>query len=104
MADGEIRVSPENQRQAAANHKAVGEDLGGAASIFDESGAWGQGLGPVFKEWTADLNAVIEERRGFYSEEAEEQDNLGSGLNKAADMWDENEAQAARDIGSVEQP
>jgi hypothetical protein len=101
MSHTEISVSPENQRQAAANHKAIGHELNGAATIFDDAVEWGQGLGPIFKEWFAALSELIEDRRAFYTDEAEEHHRLGTGLSNAADMWDANEAQAAKDIGSV---
>lgn len=102
MTHGEISVSPENQRQAAANHTAVGHELHGAATIFDEAASWGQELGPIFKEWSAALGDLIDDRRAFYTEEGDEHHRLANGLNKAADMWDANEAQAAKHIDSVQ--
>lgn len=102
MSYEQISVSPENQRQAATNHTAVGHELHGAANAFDEAASWSQELGPIFKEWSAALGGLIEDRRAFYTEEGDEHHRLANGLNKAADMWDANEAAAAKDIGGVQ--
>lgn len=98
MANDEIQISTENQRQAGANHAEVAEFLRQIPKDQDDIVAWLNEKGPLYKPLIPEVERLLAERQAFYDDEAAEHEHLHRGLNTTADAWEAHEDQAIRDI------
>lgn len=101
MANDEIQVSTENQREAGANHAEVAEFLRQIPQDQDQIVDWLKAKGPIYAPLIPEVQRLLDERRGFYDDEAAEHEHLHRGLNKTADAWEAHEDQAISDINSA---
>lgn len=101
MANEEIQVSTENQREAATNHAEVAEFLRQIPQDQEQIVAWLESKGPIYKPLIPEVQRLLDERRAFYDDEAAEHEHLHRGLNKTADAWEAHEDQAISDINAA---
>jgi len=94
----EIRVSPENQRDAGNVHGEVADFLKSIPTNHDEILAWVRNLGPIYKSVVPEIERLLNERHADYMEQAHEHEALRAGLHANADAWEDHERTAATRI------
>lgn len=99
MAD-RIAVVPEDLRRAARDHRDTAERLLSAPSTHAEIQASLDSLGPIFAEMRDAGRDLLEQRRRCYEQQAAAHADLADTLQDAADVWERQDADAARRLSA----
>ncbi len=100
MAD-QIHVVPEELRLAAGRHQETADQLNEAPKSHGDIMASLDSLGPIFSELSAAGRELLEQRRVCYQQQAAAHADLADNLNLAAETWEQQDTDAARDIRRV---
>lgn len=100
MAD-RIHVVPAQLRQAAAHHQHTSDYLRAVPSSHAAIQESLDSLGPIFSELRDAGRELLELRRQCYEQQADDHADMASNLKTSATMWEENEQEAARSLGSI---
>ena len=100
MAD-RITVLPEELRRAARAHRETADYLSTVPSNNAVMLATLESLGPVFADLRAAGSELLDQRRVCYEQQAAAHSDLADQLNYAADVWEQHDAHAARDLRIV---
>lgn len=96
-----IHVVPANLRDAARSHQETSEYL---ATIPSTHGAIQESLdslGPIFSELREAGRELLEQRRQCYEQQATDHADMAHNLIRSADLWEQHDADAARQLGGV---
>jgi hypothetical protein len=100
MAD-RITVLPEELRRAARAHRETADYLSTVPSNNAVMLATLESLGPVFADLRAAGSELLDQRRVCYERQAAAHSDLADQLSYAADVWEQHDARAARDLRVV---
>ena len=96
-----LNVVPEEQRRAAGEHRRAAEQLAAAPSANAAVMATLESLGPVFAELRDAGRALLDERRVCYEQQAAAHADLAERLSRAADVWEQQDADGAHRLRAV---
>jgi len=96
-----IHVVPDELREAARNHQETADHLNTAPSVHDDIMASLDSLGPIFSEFRDAGRELLDQRRACYQQQALAHMELADNLHRAADIWEHQDADAARALGRV---
>lgn len=96
-----ITVVPAELRRAAQEHRLTADYLHGVPSGHAEVLAALEALGPVFAELREAGRGLLDERRVCYEQQAAAHAELADRLSSAADVWEQHDAAAASQLGSI---
>ena len=99
MAEG-FSVAPEELRQAARAHRDTAEHLHTVPRSHPDSLASLESLGPIFAELREAGRELLEQRRQCYEQQAAAHAELAGNLHDAADVWEHQDADAARRLSA----
>ena len=100
MAD-RIHVVPAQLREAAAHHQETSDYLRTVPSSHAAIQESLDSLGPIFSELRDAGRELLELRRQCYEQQADDHADMAHKLNTSATMWDQQEKDAARDLGGI---
>ncbi|GAB7142658.1 ESX-1 secretion-associated protein [Mycobacterium riyadhense] len=100
MAD-RIRVVPADLREAAAHHQETSDYLRTMPSSHAAIQESLDSLGPIFSELRDAGRELLELRRQCYEQQADNHTDIAQNLLTSAAMWEQNEQEGARILGSV---
>ena len=100
MAD-RIHVVPANLRQAASHHQETSDYLRTVQSSHHAIQESLDSLGPIFGELREAGRKLLEQRRLCYEQQADSHAELANNLTTSANMWEQHEADAARQFGRI---
>ncbi|QUR65700.1 ESX-1 secretion-associated protein [Mycobacterium spongiae] len=100
MAD-RIHVVPAHLRQAAVHHEQTSDYLRTVPSSHAAIQESLDSLGPIFGELRDAGRELLELRRRYYEQQADDHFDLADNLKTSATMWEEHEQEAARNLGSI---
>lgn len=103
MAD-RIHVVPAQLRQAAGHHEETAEYLRTMPSTHEAIQESLDSLGPIFGELREAGRELLEHRKQAYQEQADDHADMAVNLRRSADLWEEQDAQAAQRLGGVSDP
>jgi Excreted virulence factor EspC, type VII ESX diderm len=95
MAD-RIHIVPANLREAAAHHQETSDYLRTVQSSHHAIQESLDSLGPIFGELREAGRKLLEQRRLCYEQQADSHAELADNLTTSAIMWEQHEADAAR--------
>ena len=95
-----INVDPAELRRAAEAHRRAAERLGDIPASHDQIMASLESLGPVFAELRDAGRELLEQRRTCYLQQAAAHADLADTLQDAADVWERQDADAARRLSA----
>lgn len=96
-----LNVVPGELRQAAREHKQAAEALGAAPAGHAEVMATLDSLGPIFAEFRNTGAELLDQRRVCYEQQAAAHAEMADRLNHAADVWENQDTEAAQRLRSV---
>lgn len=96
-----INVVPADLRGAAREHLATADQLVAAPNDNDEVMASLESLGPIFAELREAGRELLGQRRVCYQEQAAAHADLAGRLSRAADVWEQQDADAADRLRAV---
>ena len=91
-----IHVVPGNLREAAGRHQETADYLRTIPSTHDALQQSLDSLGPIFSELREAGRELLEQRRQCYEEQADDHADMARNLSTSADLWEEQDADAAR--------
>ncbi len=96
-----LNVVPEDLRRAAREHRATAEEL--SAAPADNAGVMAtlESLGPIFAELRDAGRELLDQRRACYEQQAAAHAELAERLSRAADVWEQHDAEAAARLGAL---
>jgi hypothetical protein len=97
----QVHVVPENLREAARYHQEVSDYLRNIPSSHAAIQESLDSLGPIFSELREAGRELLEHRRRCYEQQADDHAEMAHNLRTSADMWEQHEHEAARNLGSV---
>jgi hypothetical protein len=100
MAD-RFTVVPAELRQAARDHRDTAEYLNGVPQNHPDILASLDSLGPIFADLRDAGRGLLEQRRACYEQQAAAHAELADKLRDAAEVWEQQDADAARRLGGV---
>jgi hypothetical protein len=100
MAD-HINVVPADLRQAARDHRETADQLRAAGSADADVRASLESLGPIFAELRDAGRELLSQRRVCYEQQAAAHADLAGRLSRAADTWEQHDADAADRLRAV---
>ncbi|MCV7199019.1 ESX-1 secretion-associated protein [Mycobacterium angelicum] len=100
MAD-RIHVVPAHLREAAAHHQQTAEQLRTIPSSHPAIQESLDSLGPIFSELRDAGRELLELRRQCYEQQADDHADIAQSLRTSATMWEQNEEDASRILGSI---
>ncbi|MCI4673961.1 ESX-1 secretion-associated protein [Candidatus Mycolicibacterium alkanivorans] len=96
-----IHVVPDELREAARHHRETAEQLRTVPSNHHDIMASLESLGPIFCELREAGRELLDQRRTCYEQQAEAHDELAADLRHAADTWEQQDSDAAAQLGRV---
>jgi Excreted virulence factor EspC, type VII ESX diderm len=96
-----IHVVPANLREAAAHHQETSDYLRTVQSSHHAIQESLDSLGPIFGELREAGRKLLEQRRLCYEQQADSHAELADNLTTSANMWEQHEADAARQFGHI---
>jgi hypothetical protein len=96
-----IHVVPGNLREAAGRHQETADYLRTIPSTHDALQQSLDSLGPIFSELREAGRELLEQRRQCYEEQADDHADMARNLSTSADLWEEQDADAARRLGGL---
>ncbi len=100
MAD-RIHVVPSQLREAAGHHDETAEYLRTMPATHEAIQESLDSLGPIFSELREAGRELLEHRKQAYQEQADDHADMATNLRKSADLWEEQDAEAARQLGGL---
>lgn len=97
-----LNVAPDEYRRAAMQHRETAEQLKALPNMHNDLLLSLDSLGPIFSEFKDAGRELLEQRRICYQEQAAAHEDLADKLEHAAAMWESQDADAARELGSVQ--
>ncbi len=94
MAD-RVSVVPDELRRAAVEHRQAADRLGAVPQNHAAILASLESLGPIFAELRDAGRELLEQRRACYQEQSAAHAELADKLHAAAEVWEQQDAQAA---------
>lgn len=91
-----INVDTANLREAAAHHLVASDHLRAVPGTHAEIEASLDSLGPIFSELRTAGRQLLEQRRLCYEQQADDHATMAANLTTSADLWAQNEEDAAR--------
>lgn len=96
-----ITVIPEDLRRAAREHREAAGQLGAVPAGNADVLASLASLGPVFAELRDAGKSLLEQRRTCYERQAAAHADLADKLAHAADVWEQQDQDAARQLRTI---
>ena len=96
-----INVVPADLRGAAREHLETADRLAAAPNGNDEVMASLESLGPIFAELRDVGRELLGQRRVCYEQQAAAHADLAGRLSRAADVWEQQDAEAADQLRAV---
>jgi hypothetical protein len=96
-----LNVVPDELRQAAREHRETAERLGAVPAQHADLMATLDSLGPIFAEFRAAGAELLDQRRACYEQQSAAHAELAERLRHAADVWEHQDADAARQLGAI---
>ncbi|MBU3686602.1 MAG: ESX-1 secretion-associated protein [Mycobacterium sp.] len=96
-----ITVVPAELRRAAQEHRLTADYLNEVPAGHAAVLASLEALGPVFAELREAGRELLDERRACYQQQAAAHADLADRLSSAADVWEQQDAEAASRLGTV---
>jgi uncharacterized protein YukE len=96
-----IEVAPEELRRAARRHRETADHLNTVPAGHADIMASLESLGPVFGDLVEAGRELLDQRRASYEQQAAAHVELADNLSTAADLWEQQDADAARDLRGV---
>lgn len=96
-----LEVVPDELRQAARRHRVTAEQLRAAPADNTAIMASLESLGPVFAELRDAGRELLDQRRACYERQAAAHDDLAATLDRAADVWEQHDDDAAARLRAV---
>ncbi len=96
-----IHVVPGNLREAAGRHQETADYLRTIPSTHEALQQSLDSLGPIFSELREAGRELLEQRRQCYEEQADDHADMARNLSTSADLWEEQDADAARRLGGL---
>ena len=96
-----LHVVPEELRRAAGEHRQAADQLAAAPSANAAVLASLDSLGPVFAELRDAGRALLDQLRACYEQQAAAHADLAERLNRAADVWEQQDNDAAQRLRAV---
>jgi len=96
-----IHVELGELRRAARDHQETADHLSTVPSAHPDILASLESLGPIFGELRDAGRELLEQRRVCYEQQAAAHADLSQNLGRAADAWEQQDTDAARDLRGV---
>ncbi len=96
-----IEVAPEELRRAARRHRETAEHLSTVPAGHADIMASLESLGPIFSDLVEAGRELLDQRRASYEQQAAAHGELADNLSTAADLWEQQDADAAGDLRGV---
>ena len=96
-----LNVVPDELRQAAGEHRDTAEHLAAVPSGHADLLATLESLGPIFAEFREAGRELLDQRRICYEQQAAAHAELAARLLDAAGVWEQHDADAARQVRDV---
>lgn len=96
-----LNVVPGELRAAAREHRQTADRLGTVPASNAEVMTTLDSLGPIFAEFRAAGRELLEQRRACYLQQATAHAELAERLNHVADVWEQQDAEAAQQLRAV---
>ena len=96
-----LTVVPEDLRRAAREHLQTADHLAAVPADNAEVITSLESLGPIFGELREAGRDLLEQRRACYEEQAAAHADLAQRLSRAADVWEQHDAEAADRLRTV---
>lgn len=96
-----IHVVPDELRQAARHHRETADHLSTVPAGHADIMASMESLGPIFSELLEAGRELLDQRRACYEQQSAAHADLADNLSAAADLWEQQDADAARDLRGV---
>ncbi|HTY26522.1 MAG TPA: ESX-1 secretion-associated protein [Mycobacterium sp.] len=96
-----IHVVPDELRAAARHHQETAEHLRAVPSNHGDIMASLESLGPIFSELRTAGRELLDQRRDCYQQQADAHADLAANLRLAADTWDQQDSDAAAQLGAI---
>lgn len=96
-----LNVVPGELRRAAREHLLTAERLGAVPARHAEVIAALDSLGPIFAEFRDAGRELLDCRRACYEQQSAAHAAMAERLNRAADTWEEQDSEAARQLRAV---
>src|ERR1700722_20287784 len=100
MAD-RIHLVPAQLREAAGHHEETADYLRTLPSSHEAIQQSLDSLGPIFGELREAGRELLEQRRLWYEEQADNHADIADSLTKSAGMWEQHEAEAAENLERI---
>lgn len=96
-----LNVVPGELRAAAREHRETADQLGAAPAANAAVMNTLDSLGPIFAEFRAAGAQLLEQRRVCYEQQAAAHAEMAERLNRAAAVWENQDAEAAQQLRSI---
>lgn len=96
-----LTVNLEDLRRAARGHADTAEQLNAVSAGNADIMASLESLGPVFAELRDAGRVLLDQRRACYQEQAAAHADLADKLNRAADLWQQQDVDDARRLRAI---
>lgn len=96
-----MNVVPDDLRRAADEHRQAADELAAVPERHPEMMAALESLGPIFAEFREAGRELLDQRRACYEQQAAAHVEMAERLSQAAETWEAQDADAARQMRSV---
>lgn len=96
-----LNVVPGDLRRAAREHLQTADELGAVPARHAEVMSALDSLGPVFAEFRDVGRELLDRRRACYERQSAAHTEMAQRLNRAADTWEQQDAEAAQRLRAV---
>ncbi len=97
----QLNVVPAELRGAAREHRLTADNLAAVPASNAEVMASLESLGPIFADLRDAGRELLDQRRVCYQQQAAAHADLAERLGRAADVWEQHEAEAAQRLRAV---
>jgi hypothetical protein len=96
-----IHVAPDQLREAAGHHQEAADYLRTMPGTHEAIQESLDSLGPIFSELREAGRELLEQRRLCYEQQADDHAEMAQNLKLSADLWEEQDSQAAGQLGGI---
>ena len=96
-----LNVVPEDLRRAAREHRETADQLAAVPAGNAEVMASLESLGPIFADLCDAGQELLDQRRACYEQQAAAHADLAEQLSRAADVWEQQDAEGAERLRAV---
>lgn len=96
-----LNVVPAELRQAAGEHRDTADYLATVPARQADVMSTLESLGPIFAEFRDAGRELLDQRRVCYEQQAVAHAELADRLNRAADLWEQHDEDAARQLRDI---